>query len=675
MKNMTEKAKILVVEDENIVALDIKNMLEGLGYRVPALVSSGERAIQKADEIRPDLVLMDIQLKQAMNGVEAARQIRTRFDIPVIYLTAYADDKTVQKAKETEPFGYILKPLEERELHTNIEIALYRHKMEQRLKESERWLSTTLKSIGDAVIATDAQGRIVFMNPVAEKLTGWKQEQALDKDSGQVFQVFDEETRQPLENPVTQVLQKGTVVDLENDDLLVRKDGSEIFIGDSAAPIRGEKGTIDGVVLVFRDVTERRRAKEALRQRNHELALLNQASQVFSSTLDLDEVLVAVLEEVRCCLNVLAVSVWLTDLETNELVCQQAVGPNSKAVRGWRLMPGEGIAGWVTSSSEPLIVADAQADARYFDGVDQITGLTPRSLLTVPLRVKQQVIGVLQVVDTTVDRFTTADWTLLESLAASAAISIANARLVDMLHRQTVELKVRNDDLNAFAHTVAHDLKSPLSVVVGYAEMLKEALWDKHNALTDEQVRHSLHEMTHTGRKMSNIVDELLMLSAVRQAEVQLTPVDLASTVAGAQQRLAYMIRKHQAEIIVNGDWPAALGHAPWIEEVWVNYLSNAIKYGGRPLRIELGATAQRDDTVRFWIRDNGTGISAEAQARLFTPFTRLDQVRADGHGLGLSIVQRIIEKLGGQVGVESEVGQGSTFFFTLQTEPASQVE
>jgi two-component system sensor histidine kinase/response regulator len=163
----------------------------------------------------------------------------------------------------------------------------------------------------------------------------------------------------------------------------------------------------------------------------------------------------------------------------------------------------------------------------------------------------------------------------------------------------------------------------------------------------------------------------LLMLSAVRKAEVKMTPLDLASTVDEAQQRLAHMIEKHQVEIIVSNNWPAVLGHGPWVEEVWVNYLSNAIKYGGQPPRIELGATVRPDGTVCLWVRDNGPGIPPEAQTRLFTPFTRLDQIRADGHGLGLSIVRRIVEKLGGQVGVESKVGQGSTFFFTLPAEVA----
>ena len=135
-----------------------------------------------------------------------------------------------------------------------------------------------------------------------------------------------------------------------------------------------------------------------------------------------------------------------------------------------------------------------------------------------------------------------------------------------------------------------------------------------------------------------------------------------------SQQRLTDMIEQTQATIDAAGvsRWPVALGHMAWVEEVWVNYLSNAIKYSGKPPHLELGAEEQPDGMVRYWVRDNGPGLTPEDQARLFTPFTRLDQVRARGYGLGLSIVRRIVEKLGGQVGVESQPGQGCTFFFTL---------
>jgi two-component system sensor histidine kinase/response regulator len=140
----------------------------------------------------------------------------------------------------------------------------------------------------------------------------------------------------------------------------------------------------------------------------------------------------------------------------------------------------------------------------------------------------------------------------------------------------------------------------------------------------------------------------------------------MEKAVAEALLGLANIVEQYQADIRISPGWTTALGHAPWVEVVWANYISNAIKYGGRPPHIELGATAQDDGMVRFWVRDRGAGLTPEEQTRLFTPFTRLDQVHVKGHGLGLSIVRRIVEKLGGQVGVESRVGQGSVFSFTL---------
>src|SRR5919106_186047 len=169
--------QIMVVEDESIIAEDIQAMLESLGYTVPAIAFSGEEALRKAVETHPDLVLMDIVLKGKMDGVEAAEYLRTHQHLPVIYVTAYADDKTLRRAKITEPFGYILKPLDERALYTAIELALYKHRMEQKVKESEQWLATTLGSIGDAVLATDAHGCVSFMNARAEALTGWRQDE------------------------------------------------------------------------------------------------------------------------------------------------------------------------------------------------------------------------------------------------------------------------------------------------------------------------------------------------------------------------------------------------------------------------------------------------------------------------------------------------------------------
>ncbi|HEV8062230.1 MAG TPA: response regulator [Gemmataceae bacterium] len=259
-------ANILVVEDDKIIAKGIQKRLKGMGYEAAGSASTGEEAIQKAVDARPDLILMDICLGGGMDGVAATELIRKQVDVPVVYLTAYSDPATLQRAKITEPFGYVLKPYEDRDLQTAIEIGLYKHKQERRLRENEKWLASTLGSIGDGLIATNEQGRVRFMNGPAEQLTGWAQTDALGKDVQEVFNVIEAKTCQQVTNPALDALKKGEPVSLAPHTLLIAKKGTEVPIDDSAAPIREVDGTIIGAVLVFRDVTERRRLEEHLRQ-------------------------------------------------------------------------------------------------------------------------------------------------------------------------------------------------------------------------------------------------------------------------------------------------------------------------------------------------------------------------------------------------------------------------
>ncbi len=235
----------------------------------------------------------------------------------------------------------------------------------------------------------------------------------------------------------------------------------------------------------------------------------------------------------------------------------------------------------------------------------------------------------------------------------------------EALQRSNLELQARNADLDAFAQTVAHDVKGPLSIVAGHAEMLLE--YDKE--LPEDLRAQFLRTMEEGARKAASIVTELLLLASVRRGvEVHLEVLDMAAVVAEALKRLAGQVEERKAEVIAPEEWPNAQGYAPWVEEVWVNYVSNAIQYGGIPPRVELGAREQEDGTVRFWVRDNGAGLTAEEQPLLFRPFTQLGQLRVTGHGLGLWIVRRIVEKMGGQAGVESTgvPGEGCTFSFVL---------
>jgi signal transduction histidine kinase len=232
------------------------------------------------------------------------------------------------------------------------------------------------------------------------------------------------------------------------------------------------------------------------------------------------------------------------------------------------------------------------------------------------------------------------------------------------LHRYTAELESQNQELDAFAYTVAHDLKTPLTAILGYTDLVL----GREN-LSPEQQRHFLTRVFQNGKKMENIILELLLLASIRKEEINIKALDMQTIWQAALFRLEHIIEGQEPALIVPSVWPAARGYGPWIEEVWVNYLSNALKYGERPLRIEVGAERWDDGLIRFWIHNNGPGIEPAQQERLFVPFSHFSQVRTDGQGLGLSIVRRIIQKLDGHVGVESEDGQGSTFWFALPAE------
>ena len=255
---MTGK-QILVVEDETIVGEHIRRVLQNLGYSVCSIASSGKKAIMEAEEKRPDLVLMEIVLQGEMDGIDTASQIRSRFNIPVVYLTAYSDEKILERARITEPYGYIIKPFNERELHINIEIALYKHRAEREIKEKNQWLSAVIKGIGDAVIATDPLGLVKLMNPIAEALTGWKQEDASGKPLKTVFNIVSEEKEMLVENPVEKVIREGIFYGLADHSLLIAKEGTKIPVDIIGSTIKDDRGGIIGIAFIFYDIIERKR--------------------------------------------------------------------------------------------------------------------------------------------------------------------------------------------------------------------------------------------------------------------------------------------------------------------------------------------------------------------------------------------------------------------------------
>ncbi len=522
-------------------------------------------------------------------------------------------------------------------------------------------IEALIESFPDHIFSLDRYGTYLDSN---DRVAQFGLERGASLIGRHLHEVYSPELAELYQQQLERVLATGQSVSFEH--VMTGPDGEHVHL-DTLYPI-WQEDQVQAVGGICHDITAYRQAEQAFQQSNRDLVQLYRVSQTLTSTLDLRQVMRRLLQAVTEIVGAQGGSVWLWDKERpGELICQAVFHPDREHLLvGQRLRSEQGVAGWVAHHGKTARVADAPSDPRFYSGVDDRTGFKTHTLLTVPLRVHDAVIGVLEMVNKLRGEFDEHDQALVETLAGPAAIAIDNALLVEALRDFAATLQARNEDLDAFAHTVAHDLRHPLTLMIGFAE----ALMHDYVTLPPERQQRYLQNIWQSANRMNNIVDELLLLSEVRRTDKQRMPLDMIGIVAQAQQRLADMIEQYHADIVTldPSAWPQAMGYGPWIEQVWVNYLSNAIKYGGRPPRVELGATSQSDGTVRFWVRDNGNGLTPENQARLFKPFTRLDQVRAQGYGLGLSIAQRIVEKLGGQVGVESAgvPGQGAVFFFTL---------
>lgn len=414
---------------------------------------------------------------------------------------------------------------------------------------------------------------------------------------------------------------------------------------------------------------ERDKTLEELQHINRRLLLLNRVAQLLTSTLDLDQVIQQLVRTISELLDTEGSSVWLWDESHSTLMCVgiYSHGQNITPDSILQLKPGQGIAGWVAQHGKSTKTSNVKVDVRFTRDVDNSTGFDTQSLLAVPLQAHNMIIGVLELVNKRYGPFDESDCVIAETLAASAAIAIENARLMKDLRQHRDELQARNEELDAFAHTVAHDLKNPLTLVVGFADMLH----DVFPSMPQAEVEQYLSIIIEHGKKMGRIIEALLLLAVVRGTkEVEIDEIDMGFIVAETLKRIEFMIKEYEAEIIVPPSWPTVYGYGQWLEEVWYNYLTNGLKYGGRPPRLELGYDLVDNKTVCFWVKDNGAGFSIEQPEKLFTPLSKLTASDYQtGHGLGLSIVRRIVERLGGKVGVDSKLGEGSKFYFTLPLE------
>jgi PAS domain S-box-containing protein len=537
---------------------------------------------------------------------------------------------------------------------------------ERRQAEDElRRLASAVEHSVSTIVITDTAPRIQYVNPAFTRMTGYTLDEVRGKNPR-----FLKSGRHALEfyQALWGTLLRGEV--WRGEFINRKKNGELYYEATRITPVCDSTGQVTHYIAVKDDITDRKKSEEALQLLNERLKTLREIDQAILGAQSPTAIAHAGLGRLSQVAPAKRVSVIEFDTGgTCEVLAIEATRELGLDVTGWlkHLPP--------LLSERPFIqgVANLHTQLHRTPLQDELYAEGVRSYVIVPLRQRDQIIGALILESDHPDVFTIDHINISAEIAGLLSVALHQAELRASLALRTEELEAQNAELDAFAHTVAHDLKNPLGVVSAYSEFLASYF----ERLDPDQVKQAASMAAQSALKAVSIVNNLLLLTSTNKQAVELKPLDMARIVEEVQHRLKNMIAEYQPALSLPQDWPPALGHAPWIEEVWANYLSNAMKYGGRPPNLELGgellpAVAGSNITsrmARFWVRDNGRGLTPEEQARLFTPFERLSQATISGHGLGLSIVKRIVEKLGGTVGVESEVGQGSTFFFTL---PAS---
>ncbi|HEY9880785.1 MAG TPA: diguanylate cyclase [Leptolyngbyaceae cyanobacterium] len=446
-------ANVLIVEDEPIAVWSIRETLEKLGHVVVDEVSSGQQAVAAARSRRPDLVLMDICLAGDLDGIEAAAVIQGQFSIPVVYLTAYADEAMVQRAIATSPFGYVVKPFRSYELQTTIAIALHRHQQEKYLESVESQLVTTLESLGDGTITTDAEERVNFMNPVAEALTGWSRQEAQGQPIGTVLTLLESQNQALSCSPLQRALQDEPNSPSQ-DCLLKTRQGITRFINLSASAIRDQSDHLLGGVLVFRDITEYKQVEQRLRQQAVRERILNDVALAIRHSLDLGAILAATTQEVQRLLRVNRVVIYRFELDGSGTVMAEALAGNYPAMQGVVLSdPCLAMASCLEKylSGHVQVLPDVQTADLADCYVQLLNQFEVRANLVVPILCgEQQLWGLLAVQHCASPRLWE-PWEvdLMRQLTVQVGIAIQQSQLYQQSQRQAQQEALLNEVVQA----------------------------------------------------------------------------------------------------------------------------------------------------------------------------------------------------------------------------------
>jgi PAS domain S-box-containing protein len=663
------RKRILIVEDQRLIAADLENTLGRIGYEVIGSVASGEEAVPRAIETRPDLILMDIRLRGKMDGIQAAEAIRAQTDVPVVYLTAYADEETILRAKGTTPFGFVVKPFNERELRAAIEVAIFKHETDRLLIEerARRRAAEEFKLLVDgvmdyAIFMLDPTGRIASWNEGARRIKGYAAEEIL----GTHFSVFHPPEDVAAGRPAAVLAQALADGRAEREGWRLRKDGSRFWANVVITPLRDERGQLHGFGKVARDLTERKHQEE-MKQ------FLDRATVTLAGSLDpistLEQAARIIVPELAdwCLIDLVdeggrltQVAVAHVDREKEDLA--RGLARTLAAQPGLEHGPLH-----VLGTGKPEVhpdVGDADRAAKLLgtEHPELLRRLGLYSYMCLPIQFRGRTLGVLSLLrGSPPRRYGASDLAFAEELSRRIGLAVENARL----YREAQEAIRARDE---FLQIASHELKTPLTPLQLQLDSLGRMLEKAGVLKMNERLTSALTTAIRQTTRLSRLVESLLDVSRITVGRVALDvePFDLADLIREVADRFRGEARKAGSSLDVRVDGPL-LGQ--WdhlrVEQILSNVLSNAIKYGsGKPIEVE---SRLGEGAVTVAVTDHGIGIEKHAMLRIFGRFERAVSVRNfGGLGLGLFIARQLAEAHGGTILAQSEPGAGSTFTIVL---------
>ncbi|NCF83912.1 MAG: response regulator [Verrucomicrobiaceae bacterium] len=682
--------RVLIVEDERIVAEDIAQCLEESGYDVVGIANDSERALGLADEHRPDLILMDIVIQGERDGVDTAHIIKERFGGSVVYLTAYSQSKVIERAKETDPLGYVIKPFEEVALLSTVEIAINKQRLYQQLSAGREWFYATLRCVGDGVIATDNTGQIVFMNPVAEILTGWSMSEAEGTAVVDVYHSLDEQGQHAM-NPALGALEKQEHVPLADNTVLVSRENAGRCIEDSGSLIRNADGVVLGAILTFRDITEKKaKAKQLIKYQRHLEELVDERTAALSARIDLESLISsscvnltkcdperleeAVCEVLQNLADFLKIKRFIVTQEESESILNQPihnmegeVGVYQQELESlyWSDLPW--IEDQLQSHGHVLVQSSADLKETSPETLKVLQDIEMEGVLALPLGYDKdgRTWGMISFVSDEPLEFSVHDVRIMVVLS-EIIHNLLKRRQSEKQRLELVESLNQSQKLEAIGKLsggIAHDFNNMLVPIIGYSDTILQ------NSGLSADHRGELMEIRKAAESAASLTKQLLAFS--RKQILQKDRINLNDTVVHLKNMLQRIlgediVLKHELEKEL---WGVEADRGQ-LEQVIMNLCVNArhaMPEGGEIQLTTSNVSLEKGDPdrplgnyVKVTVKDQGCGMSKELRDRIFDPFYTTKG--HDGTGLGLSVVLGIIDQHGGWITVDSKLGKGSTF-------------